>query len=339
MSANELAIVAAAVLLFGLFGKRLGGGLLTIPLVFSLFGFALGDAGLDLVTFEAMDGTILMIAELTLTLILFSDAARLDVKTLLKERQLAIRMLLIGMPVALVLGAGLAYWLFPGIGLLPAFLLAAMLVPTDAALGQPILNHPDIPLKTRQVMIAESGLNDGLALPAVVMLAIFASVAHAGGAGSAEGSASMHGVDGSALSMAVFAGKQIILGPLFGGLVALIGGRWLDRAISGKKIDDKIEGIILLALAILSYALAESLGGNGFLAAFAAGITLGCTVRHRCGSLIDFMEEEGQILTMFAFLLFGAMLLPEGWRWRVRQRFFMRWAVFSWCGFWPSLWP
>nr|WP_150006978.1 cation:proton antiporter [Iodidimonas nitroreducens] len=242
MSANELAIVAAAVLLFGLFGKRLGGGLLTIPLVFSLFGFALGDAGLDLVTFEAMDGTILMIAELTLTLILFSDAARLDVKTLLKERQLAIRMLLIGMPVALVLGAGLAYWLFPGIGLLPAFLLAAMLVPTDAALGQPILNHPDIPLKTRQVMIAESGLNDGLALPAVVMLAIFARWLMPVGRGARRGVHQCTGWMGQPCRWPSLPASRSFWGRFLGGLWPLSGGGGLIGPSAAKRSMIKSKG-------------------------------------------------------------------------------------------------
>ncbi|GGO11410.1 sodium:proton antiporter [Iodidimonas muriae] len=298
MSAMDLAILAAGTLFYAVFSKRLNDGMVTLPMAFALFGFLVGADGFDLVAFDTGHGSIHLLAELTLALVLFSDAARLDVKELLNGKILALRMLLVGLPLAVLVGGVLALLLFPDVPPMAAFLLAAMLAPTDAALGQAVLTNKDVPLETREVMTAESGLNDGLALPAVVMFAILASASD--GPGS------------SGPAMAQFAVMQIVLGPLSGIIVAYLGGHLIDWAVRSGTVTKELEGVAMLALALLAYALAESIGGNGFLAAFSAGITLGCTVKHRCGALIDFMEEEGQILTAFTFLLFGATLLPDG---------------------------
>jgi NhaP-type Na+/H+ or K+/H+ antiporter len=297
MSSSELAILAGSILIYGLLSKRLNSGIITLPLAFAAFGFLTGDGGLGIIAFEPGHGVIHLFAEFTLVMLLFSDAARLDVRQLARERAIALRMLLIGLPLAILLGAGLAALLFPAITVPAMFLLAAILAPTDAALGQAVITSPDVPEETRQVMTAESGLNDGLALPAVMVFAIWAGA-------KAEGLA--NGGD-----IVAFAASQVVLGPLIGAVVAWAGGSLIDRAIAAGRITGNFEGIAMLALAILAFAGAESLGGNGFLAAFTGGVVLGCTVRHRCGKLLEFMEEEGQLLTLFTFLLFGATLLPE----------------------------
>lgn len=296
MEAQELAILAVAILLYGLASKRLNAGFITLPLAFAGVGFLLGDGGFDLVGMHPDHGAIHLLAELTLVLVLFSDAARLDIRALAEERTVAIRMLLIGLPLAIVIGAGIASLLFPAMGMAAAFVLAAILAPTDAALGQAVVASPEVPVRTRQVLAAESGLNDGLALPAVVGFAIWAGASAEGLAGPAD--------------IFAFAALQILLGPLVGAAAAAGGGWMLDRAITRGWVAERFESVAMLAIAVLVFALAETVGGNGFLAAFTGGVVLGWTVRHRCGGLLDFMETEGQILTLFTFLLFGASTLP-----------------------------
>lgn len=297
MNSLDLAILASGILLYGLLSRRLNAGIITLPLAFAAFGFLVGEGGFGIIVFEPGHEVIQLFAEFTLAMLLFSDAARLDVRQLARDRAIAIRMLLIGLPLAILLGAGLAALLFPALTLPAMFLLAAILAPTDAALGQAVITSPDVPEETRQVMTAESGLNDGLALPAVMVFAIWAGAAAEGFASGGE--------------IAGFAARQVLLGPLAGAAIAWTGGILIDRAIIAGRVAENFEGIAMLALAILAFAGAESLGGNGFLAAFTGGVVLGCTVRHRCGKLLDFMEEEGQLLTLFTFLLFGATLLPE----------------------------
>ena len=139
---------------------------MTPPLVFVAFGFAVGHGGLGLAKIDVSHGAIHLIAEVTLVLVLFTDAARIDLRRLIVDHTLPLRMLLIGLPITMALGGLIAYGLFPALGLMGALLLAAVLAPTDAALGQTVVTHPAVPVRIRQAINVESGLNDGIALPA-----------------------------------------------------------------------------------------------------------------------------------------------------------------------------
>ncbi|TFH65052.1 MAG: sodium:proton antiporter, partial [Gemmatimonadales bacterium] len=175
-------------------------------------------------------------------------------------------------------------------------LLAAILAPTDAALGQSVVSHPRVPARIRQALNVESGLNDGIALPVVLMLAAVASNI----GGGTEGTA--HWVR--------FAVLQVTLGPLVGVAIG-VGGAWLiDRSVANGWITTSFEGLSMLGIAFLGFALAELVGGNGFIAAFVGGMVFGNTVRHRCEFLFEFGEAEGQLLALATFLVFGAAMLP-----------------------------
>lgn len=301
MSPLELVVLATGLLAYALLSRRLAGGFVSMPLVFAAFGFAVGEGGLGLVRTHPDHAGVHLLAELTLAMVLFADAAHLNVRELVREGSVAGRMLLLGLPLAILFGALLAAGLFPEVSWGAAFLLAAILAPTDAALGQPVITDPAVPPDTRQVMVAESGLNDGLALPAVVMAALWAS-----------GSASEPHIAGPASSVAGFAALQVGMGPLVGGAVGWGGGLLVERASAAGWMTESFRGIGILALALLAFALAELTGGNGFLAAFSGGVAIGCVAPRHCGRLLEFMEAEGQLLTLFTFFLFGVWLLPEG---------------------------
>ncbi len=291
-------VVCGGLIVFGLASRKLEGTVVTAPLVFILFGFAIGDDGFRLASIDPGHGVIHMIAELTLVLVLFSDAARIDLKVLRRDHNLPQRMLLIGMPMTVVFGAIAAVFLFPGFSLWEAALLAAILAPTDAALGQAVVSAKAVPVRIRQALNVESGLNDGIALPAVLLFAAMASAAGPDESGGRDWIA--------------FGLLQVTLGPLAGIAIGYLGARLVDGAAAAEWMTEPFEGISVLAMALLSFAGAELIGGNGFIAAFVSGLVFGNTIRNPCRFLLEFMETEGQLLMLLTFLVFGAAMLPEG---------------------------
>lgn len=297
MDLLSLAIVAGGLLLYGLISGRLEGTMLTAPLVFVAFGFAAGSGGFDVANVDLGHSGIHLIAEATLILVLFTDAARIDLNRVRQDHNLPMRMLLIGLPLVMVVGTLVAVQLFPAFSLWEAALLAALLAPTDAALGQSVVSAKVVPVRIRQAINVESGLNDGIALPAVLFFAALASIHHdATGAGE----------------WIRFGFMQVTLGPLAGVLIGFAGARMLDVAAEREWMNSAFQGIGILSLAVLTYVIAESIGGNGFIAAFIGGMVFGHTLRHPCMFLFEFMETEGQLFMLITFLVFGAVLLPEG---------------------------
>ena len=297
MDLTTVAVIAGGLLVFSLVSGRLYGTPVTPPMVFILFGFLVGADGLAIAKVEADHATIHLVAELTLILVLFADAARIDVTRLRRDHDLPARMLLVGMPLTIAAGAIVAMQLFPDFSFWEAVLLAALLAPTDAALGQSVLTAKAIPVRIRQAINVESGLNDGIALPAVLLFAGLAS-AHAGGADAAE--------------WIRFGAMQVTLGPIGGIATGYLGAHLLDTAVERGWVNSAFQGIGILALALFTYAAAELIGGNGFIAAFLGGMVFGKTIRHPCTFLFEFMETEGTLLVLITFFIFGAALLPEG---------------------------
>ena len=297
MELMGLAMVAAAFLAYAMVSGRLEGTMLTAPLFFAAFGFAIGPGGFDVVDIELDHSFLHVVAELTLILVLFADAARIDLQRVRQDHNLPVRMLVVGLPLTIAFGAWLATLMFPQFTLWEAALLAALLAPTDAALGQAVVSNAVVPIRIRQAINIESGLNDGIALPAVLMFAALAGVAH--GAGHAE-------------NWVQFGLLQVTLGPVVGIVLGFVGGRLIDRGAESGSASTPFQGIAILALAGLCYVVSETVGGNGFIAAFVGGMVFGNTIKHSCDFLFEFMETEGQLLMLITFLVFGVALLPEG---------------------------
>jgi NhaP-type Na+/H+ or K+/H+ antiporter len=291
-----LAIISGGLLLYALVSDRFTDTIITAPMVFIAFGFVIGDGGLGIADIAAEHSAIHLIAECTLILVLFSDAARIDLSRVKRDHNLPVRMLGMGLPLIIVAGTLTAALLFPQITIWEAALLAALLAPTDAALGQSVVSAPAVPIRIRQAINVESGLNDGIALPAVLLLATLAGATHE----SVEPSDWLH-----------FGLMQVTLGPLIGLVVGYLGARLLDIAADRAWANDAYQGIGILALAVFLYVTAELIGGNGFIAAFIGGMVFGNTIRHPCTFLFEFMETEGTLLMLITFLVFGAVLLPE----------------------------
>lgn len=297
MDLVSLAIIAGGLLLYSLISGRLQATIITAPLVFIIFGLLVGAGGLDVAKIDPGHSAIHFVAELTLILVLFTDAARMDLTHLRRDHNLPVRMLVIGLPLTIVAGAFIATQLFPWFSFWEAALLAALLAPTDAALGQAVVSAKVVPVRIRQAINVESGLNDGIALPAVLLFAALAS--------ATSDTTGAH-------DWIRFIVLQLTLGPLIGVLVGWAGARLLDTAAERGWANSSFQGIGILSLAIFTYVIAELIGGNGFIAAFIGGMVFGNSIRHPCTFLFEFMETEGQLLMLIAFLVFGAALLPEG---------------------------
>jgi len=290
MNFETLAIIALGILVFGLVSKRLQMSIVTPPMAFTVLGLLLGSLGL--MQFGLESPLVDTLAELTLVLVLFTDATRINLSLLRQGYGLALRLLGIGLPLTIMAGTGVGALLFESLSFWEVAVLAAILAPTDAALGQAVVSDERVPVRIRQTLNVESGLNDGLALPVVLLFISLVGM-------ETEGVAAWLG----------FVSLQLLLAPIVGVFVGFVGGALVDRASRSGWMNTTFTQLSALALALLTFALTELVGGNGFIAAFVAGLTLGNTKREVCHQLYEFAETEGQLLTLFVFLTFGAIMV------------------------------
>ena len=298
----DLIVLATLVFAFGIVSRRLEGTVLTAPMVFVLAGAVLGPAVLGLVEIGLDDHTVLLLGEVALALVLFTDAARTDLSTLRNNEALPLRLLGIGMPLTIALGTMMAALLLPYLDFWEAAIVGTVLAPTDAALGQAVVSNPRVPVRMRQALNVEAGLNDGLSVP---FLALFLTLA--------EAEEELR----SASYWLRFALEQVGLGVLVGIGVG-VGGGWLVRwSLRRGWRTETFDHLALLALALIAWALADQVGGNGFIAAFVGGLAVGRFVERAGERLIRFTEAEGQLLNLSVFFAFGALVIglirPLSW--------------------------
>ena len=298
----DLMVLAAVVFAYGLVSRRLEGTVLTAPIMFVVAGFVLGPWGLGLVEFKLDDHTVLLVGEIALAIVLFTDAAGTNLSALRQNEALPLRLLGIGMPLTIVLGMIVAALVLTDLTFWEAAIVATVLAPTDAALGQAVVSNPRVPVRIRQALNVEAGLNDGLSVP---FLALFLTLAEA------------EEEHLSANLWIRFALEQVGFGVFVGVGVGLVGG-WLVRWASQRGwMTDSFQRLALLALAIIAWALADQIGGNGFIAAFVGGLVVGPTVERVGERVIQFTEVEGQLLNLSVFFMFGVVVLgaiqPLSW--------------------------
>ena len=307
-----LALIAALILAFGLISARIETSVITGPMVFALFGFVVGPAGLALLPFDFAGDDVYglgevthLLAELTLVLILFIDASRIELGLLKRHHDVPLRLLIVGMPLTIIAGAAVGAVLFDILSFWEAAVLAAILAPTDAALGQAVVSNTLVPVRIRQALNVESGLNDGIALPVILILLTVAD--------AAQGP--------TAVSYWVeFVALQLILGPLVGVAIGYAGGKLVTLGSNSGWMNHAFYQLSVIGLALAAFGGAELVGGNGFIAAFAAGLTLGNAMRGHCQPLWEFGEAEAQFMTLLVFLIFGAFMIPlamAAWDWPV----------------------
>jgi NhaP-type Na+/H+ or K+/H+ antiporter len=298
---DDLAVLAAVVVAYALVSRHLEASVLSAPLVFVAAGVVAGPEVLGLSSGEISEGAGLVLAEVALAFVLFSDAARIDLRRLRTRERLPARLLGIGMPLTIALGVGAGALLLDEIEFWEAAIVAAVLAPTDAALGQAVVTSKLVPQRMREALNVEAGLNDGLSVPFV---ALFLALA-------------VEQADLSAQSWLGFAAEQIGYGALVGAAVGGAGGWLVVEAARRRMMTGPFQRLAVLALAVLAFVLADELGGNGFIAAFVGGMAAGRAGLAGVERILEFVDEEGQLLSLAVFFIFGVAVLglvePAGW--------------------------
>lgn len=249
---------------FAMIAKRLSSTVLTAPMIFIAVGVLYSESGL--LPYAEAESTLHLVAEVALILLLFLDAAQIDLQALRKGHAWSSRMLLIGLPLTIILGTLAAWPFLPGWPIVALALVASILAPTDAALGQAVITNAAVPIQSRRALTVESGLNDGLALPVILL---FASLLAA------------QAMAPDNTNWILFGAKQLVLGPIVGVGAGLIGGTALLQAQKRGLTSETFEGIGAVALAGAAYLGAVQIGGNGFISAFVAGLCFGNVLKGR----------------------------------------------------------
>jgi len=288
-------VIAFIILVYGFFSKKLETYNISGPMVFLIIGIFLSPLGLGVSTIDIDSNIIKTIAEIALVIVLFTDSSSINLKVFKKEWSIAARLLFIGLPLTIVFSSFSATLFFPNEPLINLLLMALILAPTDAALGKAVVSDTNVPERIRDNINVESGLNDGIVFPLLITVILLM-------AGKQE--------LGANYAWFPYLLEQILLGFIFGALSGFIGAKSLGFAIKKRWVEDTYKNLSPVALAILSFYIAEYLGGNGFIAAFISGLFFGNFSNVIDSERKDFLESEGEILILMSFLIFGIAYIP-----------------------------
>jgi NhaP-type Na+/H+ or K+/H+ antiporter len=290
----SLAIVALALLGVAAVSRRLSGTPVTPTMLFVAVGVLVGPELLDGIDLSSRSSTVRTLAEATLALVLFCDASRIDLGQLRREVGVPLRLLGFGLPLTIALGAVAATVIFGQLTVAEAGILAIVLAPTDAALGQAVVTEPRVPQRIRQGLNVESGLNDGICVPL-----LFAAVA------VADVESEISEGRGAVTLLLEEIGYGVVGGVVAGLLIAAI----VIQAGRRDLIAPQWRQVIPAAGAVLAYGTASALDGSGFIAAFVAGMVFRLALGRDPEDLNQLNEQVGDVLNGVTFLLFGAILL------------------------------
>lgn len=292
---ENLLILSLFAYLYSMFAGRLERTPVNGALVFTAFGVIFGPLGLGLLDLNVENETMRSIAELTLAMVLFSDAAKADLAVLKRSIELPQRLLLIGLPLTILLGFAVGYLVFDTLTLIEIAILATMLAPTDAALGKAVVSDKSVPEAIRESLNVESGLNDGICVP---ILFVFLALAT--------------GVSGDTSTLAIkLVAEEIGIG-VFAGLVLASSGSWLLRLAGDRGwLTESWEQLPVVMLAVACFTLAQVLGGSGFIAAFVGGLLFGALTKRRKHQLLLSAESTGDIFAMITWIIFGAGVIVD----------------------------
>jgi NhaP-type Na+/H+ or K+/H+ antiporter len=294
MSGSGLVAIALLVLVYAAVSRRLSGTVITAAMVFVAGGLLVSDEALGWLDPAIESESVRMVAEATLTLVLFSDASRIDLAALRREYIVPLRLLAIGLPLTIVAGALAGVAMLGELALIEAVLLAIVLAPTDAALGQAVVTDPRVPSRVRQGLNVESGLNDGICVP-FLLIAIAIAEADEGVIGNGE-----------ALRLVL---EEIGYGCVGGVVAGLAAAAVVKVGVPRRLVDSIWLQVVPVAGAALAYGLAVWMGGSGFIAAFVGGAVFGGLRGEVGGEVTLLLEETGGLLGAVTFILFGAVML------------------------------
>jgi NhaP-type Na+/H+ or K+/H+ antiporter len=288
-----LATIGVLLIAYAMASRRLALLNVSGAMFFTTAGLLVGPV-LGLVDFEVESELVKRLAEITLTLVLFADAARISLPELRREFAVPLRLLGVGLPLTILLGALAGAAVLPGISFAEALVLAVVLACTDAALGQAVVSDERIPSRVRQGLNVESGLNDGLCVPLFFIAIAFAE--------ADSGTVSDH----TAIELVL---EEIGYG-LVGGIAAgVLGALALRFSTSRRLIEPHWVQILSATAALLAAGIASALGGSIFIAAFTGGFLFGALRGDGGGEVTYLVDEGGEFFNAITFIVFGALIL------------------------------
>jgi len=285
-----LAVGATAIGIYALVSGRLSRSIMTGPMFFAAVGVVVVAVGVGEEPTGDVAGVAQVALEMTLALVLFTDAMATNIASWREEGKLPSRLLVPGMPLIILAGAIIAAGVFPELDLVGAAVVATILAPTDAALGKPVVSNTRVPVRIREALNIESGLNDGIALP---FLLFFIAI------GEAEEGANLGSLLLTAIGVAVVVGLA----------VGWVSARLIIASSERGWIVPMWRQIAVVVVPVVAYVVADELGGSGFIATFVGGLTFGRLVVASYPDIGNFAEDLAEVLTMVAFMIFGALLL------------------------------
>jgi NhaP-type Na+/H+ or K+/H+ antiporter len=290
----QLVTLAVVLLAFAAISGRIDGTPITAAMFFTAAGLIVGVEALGLVDPAATGEEVKILAEATLAVVLFSDASRIDLRALRGELGIPARLLGIGLPLTIGAGFLAAIFLLGALTWPEALVLAIILAPTDAALGQAVVTMRRLPVRIRQSLNVESGLNDGICVP-LFLIALAVAQAEEGAIGHG------HAVELVVEKIGYGIVGGVVAGAVSAAIVVYAGGR--------KFVDATWLQVVPLAGAALAFGFAEAIGGSGFIAAFVGGGVYGGLRRGRGEEASHLIEQAGALFAAVTFVVFGAVLL------------------------------
>jgi sodium/hydrogen antiporter len=287
----ELAILALLIAGYALVAGRLERFSVGPAFVFLVFGILLSEDVLGRISIQPEAEPIKVLAEATLTLLLFADASTIRVRALQRDARPVALLLVVGLLLTIVLGTVGALLLFPGVSVGIALLIGASLAPTDAALGQAVVTDRAVPARVRRLLNVESGLNDGIATPIVFFAMALAT---------AQPSAGSSWVAEALIDLATGVTVGVVIGAVGGWLLTVADRQGWTSSVSHQ--------LFVLALAGACYLLAVAPGGNGFIGAFVGGLAFGRATHHQAAGAVRFTEAQGSLLAIGVWAAFGLAL-------------------------------
>jgi len=293
-----LALLAGFVMLYSIVAGGIERTWVSGPIVFTAFGALIGPVGLDLLPFETGGETLRTLAELTLALVLFTDAAGADLGVLRKAAQLPLRLLLIGLPLTIGLGYLVGMLLNVHLSALEVALVATMLAPTDAALGKAVVTNAAVPDDVRQGLNVESGLNDGICVP---ILFVFLALAQEVASGAEPWNLAL-----------VLVAEELGIGLAVGVVLTVVAVQLLHFSARHHWVTGTWLQLPVVGLAVTCFAAAQSLGGSGFIASFTGGLLFGyLTKKQHAETLLRAAEATGDTLALITWVIFGSLVLGQ----------------------------
>lgn len=295
--ASELAtlvlIFGTLLFVFGLYSRKIAGTVVTAQMIFLAAGILLSPIGLNLISLSPISGLVLGISKVALVLTFFSDASLIGLHSLFRKERLSGRLLFVGLPLTICLGAVFAALLFADITFIDAILLGVVLAPTDASLAQKVVEERKVPTLIRNGLIIESGLNDGAVMPLFIFVVALEAVEK------------LNRPLGTFLTIAF---EQVVFGIFVGIVFGLVGGWLFNRAFKAGSISEVYYRTEFVALALISWIVADEIGGSGFVAAFVAGLATRTKDRQATEEEVLLLPRtEGNVLSLTVLFILGVM--------------------------------